>query len=94
MKIRVPKTIHPPEAKGIAASFRRAAGEARKLSGKIQTIGNTLNDTWEGNSKERFMSEFSQEPGNLNSYADYLEDCARKIESIEVIIWEEKEIFE
>jgi len=92
MLIRVPKSIHPPEAKEIAASFRRSASEVRNLAVQVQAIGNQLNATWEGKSKVRFMGDFSPEPGNLNSYADYLENCARKIESIEVIIWEEKEL--
>jgi uncharacterized protein YukE len=94
MKIRVKRTIHPPEAKEIANKFRRAASEARKLAGQIQKIGSTLNSTWEGNSKESFMAEFTPEPGNLNSFADYLEECAQKIESIEVEIWDWKEVHE
>ena len=91
MRIKVPKRIHPPEAKGIAGKFRQAATEARKLAGQLQVISNALDSSWEGRSKDRFMGDFRSEPGNLNSYADYLEDCARKIEDIEVTVWEEKD---
>lgn len=91
MRIKVPKRIHPPEAKEIAGKFRQAATEARKLASQLQVISNALDSSWEGRAKDRFMADFRSEPGNLNSYADYLEHCARKIEDIEVTVWEEKD---
>lgn len=92
MRIRVPRTFVPPEAHKIAADFRRAARESRQLASQLRSVGGTLNSTWEGNSKNQFMGEFNPEPGNLDSYASYLEQCARNIEHIKVTIWEEKEV--
>lgn len=92
MRIRVPKTFVPKEAYVIAGNFRRAAGEARSLASQLQSVGNSLNSSWEGNSKNQFMQEFQSEPGNLLDYANYLEQCARTIERMTVTVWEEKEI--
>jgi uncharacterized protein YukE len=92
MRIRVKKTIVPKEAYEIAGNFRRAAQEARNLASQLQRVGNSLNATWEGNSKNNFMQKINPEPGNLNDYANYLEQCAHKIEHMTVDIWEEKEI--
>ena len=92
MHIRVPKTFVPKEAYAIAGSFRRAASEARTLAARLQRVGNNLNATWEGNSKNCFMNELNPETGNLIDYANYLEQCARTIERMTVTIWEAKEI--
>ena len=92
MRIRVPKTIVPGEAREIAGRFRQAANEARSLSSQLQGVGGHLDATWEGVSKNRFMDEFNPAPGNLLDYANYLEQCASKIERMTVIIWEEKEV--
>ena len=92
MKIRVPKTFVPKEAHAIAGNFRRAAGEARTLAAQLGRLGNHFNTTWEGNSKNNFMGDFSPEPGNLYEYANYLERCANDIERTTVTIWEEKEV--
>ena len=92
MKIRVPRTFIPPEAHSIANNFRQTASEVRRLAGQLNEIGNTLNATWEGRSKNNFMGEFNPEPGNLNSFADYLESCAQNVERMTVTVWEEKEV--
>lgn len=92
MRIRVPKTFVPREARAIANDFRRNAAEVRRLASQLSQLGSSLNATWEGKSKNTFMGEFSPEPGRLHSYANYLDECARKIERMTVTVWEEKEV--
>jgi uncharacterized protein YukE len=88
--IRVPRTFVPGEAHSIAAGFRAQAGRARDLARQLRDVGGTLNTWWEGNAKNVFFSTFSSEPGNLESYASWLEDKARNIEGMTVTVWETK----
>ena len=92
MRIRVPKTFVPKEARVIASSFRKAAGEARAQATKLRGIGNNLEGSWKGNSKNRFMTELNPQTANLIDYANYLEQCARTIERMKVTTWEMKEV--
>lgn len=92
MKIRVARTFVPPEAAQIAAEFNKAANDAINLSNQLSNISGTLESTWEGNSKNSFMGDFSPEPGNLRSYAQYLRNCAHQISQIRVTVWEWQEV--
>ena len=94
MKIRVSRSFVPPEAHRIAASFDNAAREADRLAGQLSNVSNTLETTWEGNSKNNFMADFRSEPGNLHSYAAYLRKCAQQIREIRVTVWEWKEVLD
>ena len=88
--IKVPNTFIPPEARQIAAAFRAAAAQVRAQASSLKGVGYTLNSSWEGNSKNNFMGDFSPEPGNVESYASWLEDRARDIEHMKVTVWETK----
>jgi len=86
---RVKKTFVPPEAPRIAAEFRKSANEVRIQASRLRGVQGTLDSTWQGNSKNVFMSGFSGEPGNVESYACWLESKANEIENMTVTIWEE-----
>jgi uncharacterized protein YukE len=88
VKKKRPKWIVPPEAPGIASSFRSAAGKLRGVSGNLRSVGGELDGSWEGNSKNLFMADFSPEPGNVDSFASWLDGAASRIESMTVMIWE------
>ncbi len=88
--IWVPRTFVPGEAHSIAAGFRSQAGRARDLARQLRDVGGTLNTWWEGNAKNNFFSTFSSQPGNLDSYASWLETQARTIESMTVTVWESR----
>jgi uncharacterized protein YukE len=90
--ISVPRTFVPQEAHSIAAGFRLQAGRMRDLARQLRDVGGNLNTWWEGNSKNNFFSSFSSEPGNLESYASWLDDQARYIEGMTVTVWESKVI--
>jgi len=92
MIIRVPKTFVPKEARSISAIFRKAAKEVRAQAAQLKSISNNLNATWQGNSKNRFMSEINPEQSKLLDYASYLEQCARTIEQMKVTTWETKHV--
>jgi WXG100 family type VII secretion target len=77
-------SLVPPEAMEIAASFRAAAEKIRQLSSTLRTTGTALDTMWEGNSKQHFMDAYNPQPGNLESYAMWLESTADQIESITV----------
>jgi uncharacterized protein YukE len=88
--IRVPRTFVPGEAHSIAAGFRSQAGRVRDLARQLRDVGGTLDTWWEGNAKNAFFGSFSSEPGNLDSYAAWLEDRAREIEGMTVTVWDTK----
>ena len=88
--IRVPRTYVPPEAYSIAAGFRSQAARVRDQAQQLRNVGGTLDTTWQGNAKNAFFSSFSSEPGNLESYASWLEDRARQIEGMTVTVWDTK----
>jgi uncharacterized protein YukE len=85
------RSIIPDEAPGIAASLRSAAAKVRGLSQDLRQTGAELEGNWEGNSKIRFMDTFQSEPGDLESYAAWLESTASRIESMKVTVWESYE---
>jgi uncharacterized protein YukE len=78
----------PPEAFEIAASFRTAADKIRQLSAELRSTGAALDSIWEGNAKNRFMDAYQSQPGDLESYAAWLDNAARQIEAIRVTTWE------
>lgn len=77
-------SIVPPEAAEIAASFRSAADKIRQLSSPLRSAGAALDSVWEGNAHNLFMDAFRPQPGDLESFADWLESTASKIESIRI----------
>jgi uncharacterized protein YukE len=86
---KVKRTIIPPEAPRIAAEFRKSATEVRMQASRLRGVQGTLDSTWQGNSKNNFMSNFCSEPGNAESYASWLESKASEIENMTVVIWED-----
>jgi WXG100 family type VII secretion target len=86
--VRRSRTFVPPEAHGIAARWRALAKEIREISNSLQSVSASLNSTWEGNSKQRFMAEFESSPGNVAGCADLLESLASQVESMTVTEWE------
>ncbi len=91
-RIRVPKRFIPKEAHAIAADFRSAAAQVRDVARQLDNTGGVLEGSWQGNSKETFMTNFRLAPGDLDNYATWLDKSASEIESIEVTIWEWKEV--
>lgn len=92
MKIRVMKSIIPSEARGVAARFREGARRIRAQAQQMRSVCSTLNSSWEGRSKMAFMDSISPQPGELEAYANWLDDRARQIENMHVDIWEEKDV--
>ena len=92
-EIRTSESIVPPEAHGIAASFRREAQRVRQLAASHRSIKGTLDTTWEGLSKNKFSGNFDPQIGQLDNYANMLEEKARQIENIHVTVWHTKRVF-
>ena len=88
--VRVPRTFVPQEAHGIAERLRSEAAHIREYANQLRDVRNTLNNTWQGNSKDRFMGEYQAEPDRLDSYAAWLITRANEIEQIKVTVWETK----
>jgi uncharacterized protein YukE len=89
-EILVPESIVPPEAYGIAASFRREASRVRELAAQNRNIKGTFDYTWEGLSKNKFSGDYDPQIGQLDNYANLLEEKARQIENIHVTVWKKK----
>lgn len=80
-------TFTPAAASAIGGSWRSVAGQVRSLAGELRTHGSALSSTWEGNSAQQFMGEFSRMPGETDSSADLLDGLASQVESITVTEW-------
>ena len=83
-RVRVAYTFVPPEAHHIANDFRAQARQVRDAAQKLRSSGGTLNNSWEGRSHDLFMGQFNPQPGNLESYASWLDNRASYIETIRV----------
>ena len=90
---RVEHWFVPNEAHTIAGQFRAQAGAIRDQANALGKAKGTLNDSWEGIAKNKFMVLFDPMPGNLGSYASWLEQAANKIENTKAMEyrWEWRE---
>ena len=85
IRVRVEHWFIPNEAHSIAAQFRTQAGAIRDQANTVGKAKNTLDASWEGNSKNKFMLLFDPMPGNLGSYASWLEQAANQIENTQAM---------
>ncbi|MEA4906904.1 MAG: hypothetical protein VB089_04750 [Anaerolineaceae bacterium] len=85
--------IIPPEAHAIADAFRREARRARDLAAQSRSIKSRLDYNWQGNSKNKFSGDFDPQIGQLENYANALDEKARQIENIRVKVQKKKWIF-
>jgi uncharacterized protein YukE len=83
-------SIIPPEAHTIAAAFRNEARRVRDLASQNRSTKGTLDGTWQGNSKNKFSGNYDPQIGQLDNYANMLEEKAREIENIHVIVLKKK----
>lgn len=78
------KWITPPEADEIAGQYRNAANEIRAIAQRVSGVGNRLDGSWLGNSKNIFDSHFNSFPNDITAYADMLDQMAHEISKIQV----------
>jgi len=93
-EIHYQESIVPPEAHSIAAAFRREANRVRELANQQRRIKSTLDYSWEGNSKNKFSNDFDPQIGQLDNYANMLDEKARQIEDIHVNVDRTKWVWE
>jgi uncharacterized protein YukE len=91
ISVRVAHTFVPPEAIALASRFRKVAGEFHGDSGDLRSIWDSLDQTWDGVSNDRFRLEFGPRPGQLEAIAEWLEAAAGDLEGTEVTVWETEE---
>lgn len=82
------KWICPNEAGQIAAVFEKKAAEVYELAARLERIKSSLDTTWEGNSKTRFMATFENNPAQMRAFAEELISRAKQIRSISVSVTE------
>lgn len=85
--------IIPPEAHAIADAFRREARRVRDITAQARNTKSALDNSWTGNSKNRFSGNFDPQIGQLDNYANILEEKARQIDNIRVTVQTRKWIF-
>ena len=88
IEVRRSRTFVPPEANGIAASWRGIATEIRGVAGGLRVLGSALEADWAGNARNAFIQEFSSVPGEVDGCAELLGSLASQVESITVTEWE------
>jgi uncharacterized protein YukE len=84
-RVRVDHWFTPPEAHTIASQFRAKAGEIRAQAQNIRRGRSTLDISWEGNSKNNYFASLSPVPGDLDNYANWLEQKANQIENLKAL---------
>ena len=85
--VRVKHWFIPDEASTIASQFRSQARVIREQATALRKTKTTLDTSWEGNSKNKFMYEFDPMPGKLDSYSTWLENAATKIETTQAMVY-------
>jgi len=88
IEVRRSRTFVPPEAHGIAASWRGIATEIRGVAEGLRVLGSALQADWAGNARDLFIQDFGSLPGEVDGCADLLEGFASQVESISVTEWE------
>ena len=83
--VKVEERFIPPEAHTIAAQFRNQARTIRDQARDVRQSISTMESTWAGNAQKRFMPRIANTPRDLDAYAAWLEDSARRIERMEAI---------
>jgi len=90
--IRIPiqrkHTFVPAEAGAIGGHWRSLADQVRSVASDLHSLGGALDTSWEGNSKQHFMTEYDPTPGAAESSADLLQSLAGQIEHLSVTEWE------
>lgn len=87
-RVRVEKWFTPKEAHTIASQFRTQARVIREQANALRKERSTLDSSWEGNSRNNFMQLLDPVPGNLESFAQWLESQANKIENLKALKYE------
>jgi len=84
-RVRVDHWFTPPEAHTIAGQFRAKAGEIRAQAQAIRRGRSTLDLSWEGKSKNNYFVSLNPMPGDLENYANWLEQKANQIEHMKAL---------
>lgn len=92
MRILVPRTFVPKEAGSIASRYTKVARELREIADQMSHLMNSLEESWEGNAKQKYFGEYGAEPSNLRAVADFCDQCGSKIRSMSVTTMEWKEV--
>lgn len=88
MRVRQAKVLSPDQELGISAKWRTIANQIREVVQEARALGSSLDNTWEGNAKEKFSDHYQPEMGNTDACTEHLIDLANRIEAISVTIWE------
>jgi uncharacterized protein YukE len=82
------KEIHPKGADADAAAFRAVAARCRGLREDLSSHQNSLDQVWQGRSRERFFHDhgFKATPINMENLAEWLETQAKRIDQKTVTI--------
>ena len=92
MRILVPRTFIPKEAESIASRFAKIASDLDAIANQVNGIAGSLENSWEGKSKNKFFADFNGAPANLRAVADYCRDCRNRIKNMSVTVMEYKEV--
>lgn len=80
----ITRWFYPKEANHIAGVYEQKAARVYELAAQLERIKGTLESTWEGRSKIRFMPTIDDMPSRLRAYAEELRARAREIRAIQV----------
>lgn len=76
--------ITPAEVGEIASALRAAADQVREVYKSVDAVGQQLDQTWQGNAKNKFDAHFNTYPRDVLSFADDLEHMANSVLTIQV----------
>jgi len=82
----------PPEAGQIAARYRSAASQVRDMAQRVSGLRGNL-DSWSGPARDVFFARYDPLLGELNRFAEVLEQMANEIAATQIWV-EEQEWYE
>jgi WXG100 family type VII secretion target len=85
---RALREVRPAEAQAIGDVLAKAAQAVNDVAQELYRCRSALDNTWEGNSKDRFFATFESQPGRLEGLAARLDEHARQIRNISVTFWD------
>ena len=82
------KEVKPEGASEDSAAFRAVARRCKALGDQLHGLHITLENVWEGRSKERFFHDhgFTATPVDMDLLAEWLENQAKRIDGRRVTI--------
>ncbi|SDY40251.1 WXG100 family type VII secretion target [Thermoactinomyces sp. DSM 45892] len=74
--------ITPEQIEGVSAVFKQKRGESDAMINLLNSKISSLQGQWEGQTQQKFISEFEQCKGNMKQFTTLLESISTSLDQI------------